>query len=145
MELQGKILEAKEKLLERRSGRVRPGLDDKCLTAWNAMAIKGLVDCASVFDNEEYYELSSKAANFILSDLKTESGGIYRNFKSGTKSISGFLDDYAFLIDALIALYEFDFDERWLQEANDLATYVIANFEDAELPMFFTPQKKGTL
>jgi uncharacterized protein YyaL (SSP411 family) len=143
VELQGKILEAKEKLLERRSGRVRPGLDDKCLTAWNAMAIKGLVDCASVFDNEEYYELSSKAANFILSDLKTESGGIYRNFKSGTKSISGFLDDYAFLIDALIALYEYDFDERWLQEAKDLATYVIANFEDAESPMFFYTSKEG--
>jgi uncharacterized protein YyaL (SSP411 family) len=143
LELQEKILEAKRKLLERRAKRVRPGLDDKCLTAWNAMTIRGLVDCAQIFENDRYYQLAATAANFILSDLNTTEGGLYRSFKDDKKSIPGFLDDYAFLIDALLGLYETDFDERWLHEAKELTEYILRNFEDAESPMLFYTSKEG--
>jgi len=135
--LYNKVKSAKTKLLEVRRKRIRPGLDDKCLTAWNAMMIKGLADAATVLNHDLYYESASRAANFILSNLKAENGGLYRNYKNGKASITGFLDDYAFLIDALIALYEYDFDEKWLEEAKALSDYVLANFTDTDSPMFF--------
>lgn len=132
-----KVKSAKAKLLEFRSKRIRPGLDDKCLTAWNGMMIKGLADATTVLNHDLYYAKAAEAAKFILANLKTEQGGLYRNYKNGKASIIGFLDDYAFLIDALIALYEYDFDEKWLNEAKVLSDYVLENFSDADSPMFF--------
>jgi uncharacterized protein YyaL (SSP411 family) len=143
LELQIKVREAKLKLLEERSKRIRPGLDDKCLTAWNGIAIKGLVDSSVVFNNPHYYEVGKKAADFILVHLRTADGGLYRNFKNGRATITGFLDDYAFIIDALISLYQADFNERWLREARSLADYVLSNFTDPETPMFFYTSQKG--
>jgi len=135
--LYDKLKTAKAKLLEVRNQRIRPGLDDKCLTAWNAMMIKGLADAAAVLNHDLYYRNALKAANFILNNLKAEKGGLYRNYKNGKASITAFLDDYAFLIDALIALYEYDFDDKWINEAKSLTDYVLANFTDTESPMFF--------
>jgi len=143
VELQQKIKLAKEKLLDVRSKRVRPGLDDKCLTAWNAMAIKGLVESAGIFDNAHYYGLGKKAALFILENLKTADGGLYRNFKNNKATIPGFLDDYAFFIEALIVLYQYDFDEKWLEEARLLTDYVLVNFEDDASPMLFYTAGNG--
>jgi len=135
--LYDKVNLAKEKLMAVRGKRIRPGLDDKCLTAWNGMMIKALADAAEVLNHGPYYEKASAAASFILSHLKSENGGLYRNYKNGKASITGFLDDYAFFIEALIALYEADFDEKWLEEAKSLTDYVIANFTDADSSMFF--------
>jgi uncharacterized protein YyaL (SSP411 family) len=141
--LKAKVALAKEKLLAHRSKRVRPGLDDKCLTAWNAMTIKALVDAAQVFDNENYYIAAKNAANFILQNVATADGGLYRNYKNDKATILGFLDDYAFLIEALIALYEVDFDENWLLEADQLLSYVFANFNDAQSEMFYYTSAQG--
>ncbi|PWS29889.1 thioredoxin domain-containing protein [Pedobacter paludis] len=138
-----KVKVAKTKLMEVRSKRIRPGLDDKCLTAWNAMMIKALVDAGSVLNHNVYLEKASASASFILSNLKTENGGLYRNYKNGKASITGFLDDYAFTIEALIALYESDFNEDWLKEAKDLADYVLTNFIDEDAPMFFYTSAEG--
>ncbi|WP_316815556.1 thioredoxin domain-containing protein [Pedobacter nyackensis] len=143
MVLLSKIEEAKRKLLGERSKRVRPGLDDKCLTAWNAMAIKGLVESAGIFDHSHYYSVAKKAATFILTNLRTADGGLYRNFKNNKATIPGFLDDYAFFIEALISLYQYDFDERWLSEARGLTDYVLINFEDNASPMLFYTATKG--
>jgi len=134
---------AKTKLLEVRAGRIRPGLDDKCLTAWNAQMIKGLADAAQVLANDGYYERAKKAASFLLNNLVDDNGGLVRNYKNGKASINGFLDDYAFLIEALIALYEVDFNEAWLNEANELAEYVLANFVDESNVMFFYTSNNG--
>ena len=136
-QLYDKVNSAKTKLMAVRSKRIRPGLDDKCLTAWNGMMIKALADAAEVLNHKPYYESASAAASFILNHLKSENGGLYRNYKNGKASITGFLDDYAFFIEALIALYEADFDEKWLEEAKSLTDYVIANFTDTDSPMFF--------
>jgi len=134
---------AKVKLLQARTKRIRPGLDDKCLTAWNGMMIKALADAAQVLNHHQYYEKASAAAHFILTNLKTAGGGLYRNYKNGKASITAFLDDYAFIIEALIALYEYDFDEEWLTEAKVLAGYVIGNFSDQDSPMFFYTSAEG--
>lgn len=141
--LYNKVEAAKAKLLTERNKRVRPGLDDKCLTAWNGLMIKALADTATVVNHKPYYEKASAAARFILTNLRSEKGGLYRNYKNGKASITGFLDDYAFFIEALIALYEYDFDEKWLDEAKILADYVIANFTDTDSPMFFYTSAEG--
>jgi len=134
---------SKDKLMGRRSMRVRPGLDDKCLTAWNGMTIKALAECAVVFDRPEWLQLAINAADFILNNMLSEDGGLYRNYKNGKASIAAFLDDYAFMIDALIALYESDFQERWLMEAKKLTDYVLLAFHDAESPVFFYTAATG--
>ncbi|TDG34967.1 thioredoxin domain-containing protein [Pedobacter changchengzhani] len=141
--LYDKIALAKAKLLDARSERVRPHLDDKCLTAWNAMMIKALANASQSFYYEYYYDRAVITADFILNNLKTEDGGLYRNYKDGKASIIGFLDDYAFLIEALIALYEADFDEKWLNEAKALTDYVLVNFNDDASPMLFYTSAKG--
>ncbi len=132
-----KVALAKAKLLAERSSRVRPGLDDKCLTAWNAMMIKALADASRVLNEEMYHERAKQTATFILEHMVAPDGGLYRNYKNGKASIAGFLDDYAFMIEALIALYEVDFDEIWLAEAKSLTNYVLHNFKDEENDMFF--------
>ncbi|MES2418687.1 MAG: thioredoxin domain-containing protein [Bacteroidota bacterium] len=137
------VSQAKAKLLAHRAGRIRPGLDDKCLVAWNALTIKALVDAAVVFDNDSYYEKAKRTAGFILTRLKTSDGGLYRNYKNGKASIFGFLDDYAFTIAALIALYELDFDDSWLQEAKELTNYVLHHFKDEESAMLFYTAANG--
>ncbi|WP_443938675.1 thioredoxin domain-containing protein [Pedobacter sp. MW01-1-1] len=142
-ELQEKVKAANTKLLAVRAQRVRPGLDDKCLTAWNAMTITGLVAASQIFGEPTYYDAAVKAATFILQNLKAEDGGLYRNFKNGKASITAFLDDYAFVIEALIALYEADFNEEWLNEAKSLTEYVLMNFSDEDSPMFFYTSAKG--
>lgn len=134
---------AKNKLLAARSKRIRPGLDDKCLTAWNAQMIKGLADAAQALADESYYEKAKTAANFILNHLMDDDGGLYRNYKNGKASIHGFLDDYAFMIEALLALYEVDFNEAWLNEAKELTDYVLANFSDKQNNMLFYTSNKG--
>ncbi|WP_052495935.1 thioredoxin domain-containing protein [Pedobacter lusitanus] len=137
---------AKEKLLAVRHKRTHPGLDDKCLTAWNGMMISTLAQSSQIFDREDFYLAAKKAADFILSDMSTENGGLYRNYKHNRASITGFLDDYAFFIAALIALYEADFEDRWLLEAKRLTEWVLSNFRDLDSPMlFYTPANGESL
>lgn len=142
-DLQLKVSIAKQKLLAHRSRRVRPGLDDKCLTAWNAMMIKALAESANIFTEPAYYEQAAKAASFILSEMRTPEGGLYRNYKSGKASIPGFLDDYAFLIEALLALYSAAFDERWIHQAKELTDYVLREFNDLHTPMLYYTGASG--
>lgn len=142
-QLEAKIKKIKTALLAVRNKRVHPGLDDKCLTAWNGMMIKALAQSSQILDNEAAYSKAKTAADFILSNLSTEKGGLYRNYKNGKASITGFLDDYAFFISALIALYEADFDEQWLQEARRLTDYVLSNFRDLDSPMLFYTAANG--
>lgn len=141
--LYDKVALAKAKLLDERGKRVRPGLDDKCLTAWNAMMIKALAETSQILAYELYYERAKKAATFILSEMVAPDGGLYRNYKNGKASISGFLDDYALMIEALIALYEADFNEDWLSKAKALTDYVLANFADPTNDMFFYTAGNG--
>jgi uncharacterized protein YyaL (SSP411 family) len=141
--LQEKVHTARAKLLQHRSRRIRPGLDDKCITAWNGLMIKGLADAAQVFGDAGYLQMAARAAEFILLNLRTGEGGLLRNYKDGKTSIPAFLDDYAFFIDALIGLYTTDFQDRWLMEAKALTEYVLQHFEDPAGPMFFYTAANG--
>ncbi len=132
-----KIDQAKSILFKQRSARVRPGLDDKILTSWNALTIKGLCDAYKAIADEEFKSLALNNAQFIIQNLYKESGGLFRTYKDGKASINSFLDDYALLAEAFISVYEITFDENWLQEAKKLCDFVINHFHDEESGMFF--------
>ena len=135
-ELNKIIVDAKNKLFNERENRVRPGLDDKILTSWNALMLTGYVDAYKAFGNPEYLKAAEKNAAFIVKEMMQADNRLNRNFKDGKSVINAFLDDYALTIQAFTALYEVTFDEKWLYKANDLAEYAIKHFFDEETAMF---------
>ncbi|PVY41670.1 thioredoxin domain-containing protein [Pontibacter virosus] len=135
----------KERLMELRSRRVRPGLDDKILCSWNAIMLKGLADAYYTFGNKHFLHMAIRNADFILKHLKQDDR-LLHNYKDGKASINGFLEDYALLIRALIRVYEITFDEKYLQEAKQLTEYTLVNFfDDREQLFFFTDQNAEKL
>ena len=134
-ELKSKISTLKQKVFNARAPRVRPGLDYKIIASWNGLMLKGLCDAAKVFDEPQYLELALKNAVFIKSNLIDENGNLTRIYKSADKI--AFLDDYANVIDAFIALYELAFDIQWLQLGKQLTDKAIAQYYDGQEGMFF--------
>lgn len=124
-------------LLKERSKRDRPRLDDKTLTSWNALMLKGYIDAFRVFNEPDYLKTALKNANFIKSNQLKKDGGLYHNYKNGISNINGYLEDYATVIDAYISLYESTLDQSWLNTANNLANYCYQHFYNEELNMFY--------
>jgi uncharacterized protein YyaL (SSP411 family) len=132
-ELRRRIEESRRKLFAVRSRRVRPGRDDKMLTAWNGLMIGAFADAAQVLDTPEYAVAAAKAADFILARMRTGDGRLLRTFSSGGEpKLNAYLEDYAYLIDALVSLYEATFEVRRIEAALDLARVMIEQFWDAE-------------
>ena len=128
----------KQKIMAVRATRVRPGLDDKVLTGWNALMLQGLTDAYRAFGEPEFLVMAEHNAAFIQKNLRN-GAGLFRTCKNGRASISGFLEDYALVIQAYISLYEVSFGESWLREAETLTEYVLANlFDPAETQFFYT-------
>ena len=136
-ELNSLVTRALIKLKEVRDQRHKPRLDDKILTSWNGLMLKGLADAFRYLQNQDYLNLALKNAQFLEKEMIKPDGTLYRNHKNGTSTINAFLDDYASVIEAYIALYEVTFDEHWLQLAKELTDTTIANFKDGESGMFF--------
>lgn len=132
-----KIKNASNKLLLKREERIRPGLDDKALTSWNALMIKGFVDAYKALGKQEYLERAEKAIHFIEKNLMKGEGHLYRNYKDGVSKINAFLDDYSFTIEAYISLYQASFKEDYLIKADRLMKVVMAHFSDEKSGMFF--------
>ena len=130
------IKEAKEKLLAARAKRVRPGLDDKVLTSWNALMLKGYVDAYRAFGKQEYLAAALNNARFINTQMLQTDNRLNRNYKDGKSVINAFLDDYALTAEAFIALYQVTFDEQWLKKADALCSYALVNFFDSKSGMF---------
>lgn len=130
------ITKGRKKMFEHRSTRVRPGLDDKILTSWNALMLKGYIDAYRALQNREYLKLALSNASFIEKHMLRKDGGLNRNYKNGSSGINAFLDDYALVIDAWIALYQVTLDEAWLQKSKKLADYVLVHFYDEASGMF---------
>ncbi|MFB9864174.1 thioredoxin domain-containing protein [Rufibacter immobilis] len=141
-ELQERIQLWKDTLLKARSQRVRPGLDDKILTSWNALMLTGLVDAYKALGEPKILELACANAHFLLSKLK-QGNQLYHNYKEGKATIDGFLEDYALLIQALLGLYQVTFEEHWLQKAKRLTEYTLNNFFDQEEELFYFTGSAG--
>ena len=128
---------AKVKLMPVRGARVKPGLDDKVLSSWNALMLQGYAKAYRVFGEEAFLNKAVINANFLLQHAIAADGEMTRNFKNGKSSIKALLDDYAFTIAAFIELYQASFDEKWLTHANKITGYVLEHFFDPKSQMFF--------
>ncbi|RDJ98892.1 thioredoxin domain-containing protein [Paraburkholderia lacunae] len=127
----------RERLLAARGRRVRPARDDNILTGWNGLMIEGLCAAFQATGCLEYLSAAQRAASFIQSELTLPDGGVYRAWNDGRAKVPGFLEDYAFLSNALLDLYESCFDKRYLDRAVELAALILDKFwEDG---LYFTP------
>jgi uncharacterized protein YyaL (SSP411 family) len=130
-DLRKQLADCRRKLFEVRSQRVRPGLDDKTLTSWNALMIAAFAQAAQVLDNNGYAEVASRAADFILTRMRTPDGRLLRTWSRGFEpKLNAYLEDYAFLADALVTLYEATFAPRWIVAALDVMRVMIDQFWD---------------
>jgi uncharacterized protein len=125
-------------LLAARAERVRPGLDDKRLTSWNALMIAALADAGAVLGREDLLAAARDAAAFVLEHMRDRDGRLLRTFNAGRARLSAYLEDHAFLLEALLVLYEATFEERWFTEARALADTIVARFADRERGGFFS-------
>jgi uncharacterized protein YyaL (SSP411 family) len=127
-ELHRALEEVKEKLLVARSKRIRPGLDDKVLTGWNAMTIHGLLDAYAAFEEPLFLDMAISNIEFLEKNLIDKK--VYRSFKGKRSPVEGFLEDYAFLIQAYLSLYQSTFNEDWLDKAKQWTEYAQDYFFD---------------
>src|SRR6187549_1700481 len=130
--------EARRALLEARAGRERPGLDDKRLASWNALAIAALAEAGAVLDRPDYLEAARRCADFVLGMLCDREGRLLRSFKDGEARLNAYLEDHAFLLEALLSVYEATFEERWFERGQMLADTMVARFGDPERGGFFS-------
>jgi uncharacterized protein len=120
-----------------REKRVRPILDEKVLCSWNSLMLLAYVDAYKVFNEQKFLGAARKNARFVEDKLRMDDGGIFHTYKNRKSEIPGFLDDYAFTIEAYINLYECTLDFQWLDKAKELMEYAINHFYDTESGMFY--------
>lgn len=123
-------------LYNKRENRSKPRLDDKCLTSWNALMLKGFVDAYKALEDKNYLEIALKNASFITEKLWTSEGNLLHNYKDGKSSINGYLEDYCFVIEAFISLYEVTLQEKYLTDAKQLSDYCFDHFFDSNQKFF---------
>ena len=133
---------AKARALEARNRRVAPGLDDKVLTAWNGLTMRALAEAAGVLDRPDYAEAAARNADFVLRSLRRD-GRLLRTYRrdpatgEGRAKLNGYLEDYSFLIDGLIALHEVTLNERWLLAAIELGNDMVELFWEEASGQFY--------
>ncbi len=137
-ELNAALARGKQILFEAREKRIKPFRDEKMLTAWNGLMLRSFAEAARVLERSDYLEVATNNANFLLREMK-RNGRLLRTHKDGESKLNAYLEDYAYLADGLLALYETTFDLRWFEEARALVETMIEQFADeAEGGFFFT-------
>ena len=132
-----------KQLYTEREKRPRPRLDDKVLTSWNALMLKGYTDAYKALGNKEYIDAARRNAGFITDVMWHSDGHLWRTYKNGDAKIAGFLEDYALTGQAFIALYEVTLEEKWLLYAKQLTDYCLENFYDENQQFFAYTSIKG--
>ena len=128
--------ELKRRLYDVRAQRVWPGLDDKRLASWNALMVAALAEAGAALERPDYLDAARGCADFILRELR-EDGRLLRTWKDGQAKLNAYLEDHAFLLEALLTLYEATFEPRWFGEARALADTMIERFADENRGGFF--------
>ncbi len=145
-ELERKIARVNEVLLRARSRRIRPGLDNKRITSWNAITLKGLCDAFATFEDVTFLQMALKNGKWLRENQVVNQDELLQvNRLVEKKRINGFLDDYAHIIEAFIALYQITLDEEWLLDAKRIMDTAIGNFFDEKSGMFFYTDSKQQL
>jgi uncharacterized protein YyaL (SSP411 family) len=132
------LADARTALYAWRDRRVRPGLDDKRLCSWNALMIAALADAGAALGRQEYLDAASACARFILESMRDSKGHLLRTWKGGEARLNAYLEDHAFLVEALLRLYEATLELRWFDAARETADSMIERFADDERGAFFT-------
>lgn len=137
-ELEDVLKRGRAKVLATREQRIKPGRDEKIITAWNGLMVAALAEAARVLNRPDYAAVATRNAEFVLSTMRKE-GRLFRTWKAepGQAKLMGYLEDYAFYADGLLALYQTTFVPRWFQEARALMDMVLEHFQDEEHGGFF--------
>ena len=135
-ELQASLSESTRKLFELRERRVKPDRDEKVLTAWNGLMMASFAEAGVVLDRADYTDAARRNAEFVLSNLRKD-GTLLRTWKAGVAKFNGYLEDYSFLIEGLVTLFETTGEFRWLTEAQTLTERMIEEFWDEQNGGFF--------
>jgi len=134
------VQRGRQRLFETRETRIKPGRDDKVLTAWNGLMLRSFAEAANSLDREDYRQTAVRNAEFLLSTLYID-GRLFRSYKDGRARFNAYLEDYACLVDGLISLYEASFDLRWMLAAEELADQMILKFWDPDGGGFYFTSK----
>jgi len=140
------LAEARRKLFEAREQRIHPGRDEKVLTSWNGLMLAAFAEAARVLDRDDYRTIAERNADFVLRELRHGNSRLLRTWKRRPKhaegaseaKLNGYLEDYSYLIEGLLELYQTTFDPRWFLAAQELAETVIAHFQAPEGGFFDT-------
>jgi len=130
--------DARRALLTKRDERVRPGLDDKRVCSWNALTITALADAGAVLGREDYLDAACACARFILESLRDSEGRLLRTWNDGEARLNAYLEDHAYLVEALLTLYGATLEQRWFDAAAETADAMLERFADEERGGFFT-------
>ena len=130
------ITAGKRKLFYVREERVRPGRDDKTLAAWNGLMLTAFAEAANILGRDDYREVAVRNAEFITTQL-IKDGRLLRTYKAGQAKLNGYLEDYAYVIEGLLAVYEATFELKFFKQARELADTMIARFWDAQGSGFY--------
>tara|TARA_B100001123_G_scaffold449817_1_gene616915 strand:+ start:16353 stop:18383 length:2031 start_codon:yes stop_codon:yes gene_type:complete len=130
--------DARKKLFEIRSTRIRPATDDKVITSWNGLMMAAFSEAAIAFDRSDYWHVAEKNANFIVANMRNNDGRLLHTWRNGRASVNGLLEDYSYLIEGLLCLYQGKFDEKWFVIARELADVICDRFYSHEGGFFDT-------
>lgn len=136
-DVEAELTAARHQLFLERKKRVHPGRDEKILAEWNGLMIHAMAECGVALGRADALAAARTAAEFVLTHMSQEDGRLLRSYKDGQARFNAYLEDYASLVRALLALYEATFDLRWLGEATRLAKLMTAQFLDPENGGFF--------
>ena len=139
------LAEGRRKLFEAREKRVHPGLDDKVLTSWNGLMLAAFAEAARILDRDDHRGVAESNANFLLRELRHENGRLLHSWKDGDARLNGYLEDYAYLIEGLLELYQTTFDPCWYKAAHELAETMLIHFQAPEGGFFDTSDDHETL
>lgn len=144
-EVEEELKQAVKTLLDHRKNRVRPGLDDKILTSWNALMQMGYLHAFAALGDASYLQIAERNALFIWENMSNKKGKLFRTYKNGIAKIDAFLDDYAFYMRSLIQLYQLTFNRTYLDWSELLLQYTFDHFMDENSSMFFYTEKDESL
>ncbi len=131
-------LEARQRLFDARAARVRPGRDEKILTSWNGLAICAFAEAGAAFGRQDLIDHGARAARFLLDNARNDTGRLMHSYKDGQARVLGMLEDYAYLAEGVLALWEVTFDPQWIDAARDLTASMLDKFWDDEHGGFFS-------
>jgi uncharacterized protein YyaL (SSP411 family) len=135
-ELHKILLRGRRLLFEEREKRIKPGRDEKILTAWNGLMLRSFAEAAVALDRRDYRDAAARNAEFVLSKLQRD-GRLLRSYKDGEAKFNAYLEDYSCMVDGLLSVYEATFNPRWITEARRLAELMVNKFWDPEARNFY--------